>query len=266
MIKIFLIIIFLILTVIGSTSRIKDTRKIRAYRNYRNTLVTWTENPRFEFHDDINMGISIYSHWASTVLIGIVTIIIIIINPFNFSWFTVLSTPILFFFIINTGFLWGANLLHPIINLNSGERHYALTAEGVSFGDNLFPWNTFSGFSIDTERKVLIIWSSSMPETICFILSPKTSEKMLEIIEVLQRNLSKFTYPPQNTLKRYAVSAIMIFFSAPFVILSVFSLLFPIVIAIIINCLLINLLMKFGAKLLLRCVYGNNLQPALIEQ
>ncbi|MBN8579509.1 MAG: hypothetical protein J0L96_02465 [Anaerolineae bacterium] len=211
------------------------------------------------------MGISIYSHWASTVLIGIVTIITIVINPFNISWLSVLSTPILFFFIMNTGFLWGANLLHPIINLSSGERHYALTAEGILFGNNLFPWNTFSGFSIN-ERKEIIIWSSSMPETVCFTLKPQTYEKMLEIIEILQRNLSKFAPPPQNILKRCAISTLMIFFSLPFVALSILSLLFPLVIAVIINNFLLYLLMKFGAKLLLRYVYGNNLQPAFIEE
>lgn len=265
MIKIFLVIAFLVFTVIGSISRIKDTRKLRAHRNYKNMLVAWAENPRFEFRDDIHMGISIYSHWASTVLIGIVTIIIIIINPLNVSWHSALSIPILFLLLINTGFLWGANLLHPIINLNSGERHYALAVEGILFGNNLFPWNTFSGFSID-ERKEIIVWSSSMPETVCFTFKPQTYEKMLEIIEILQRNLFKFASPPQNVLKRCVISTLMIFFSIPFVALSIVSLLLPTVIAVIINNLLLYLLMKFGAKLLLKYVYGNNLQPAFIEE
>ena len=265
MIKIILFIIFLIFALIGSISRIRDTRKIRAYRNYKDMLVAWAEHPRSEFQDDIYMGIAIYIHWTSTVLTGIATIIIIVSNPLNTSWSLLIALPILFLFIINTSSLWGSNLLHPIANLISGNRHYAISEEGILFGDNLYPWNTFSSFNVDTNRKVINIWSSSMPETICFVLAPQTSEKTLKIIEILQKYLSSSVPHSQSIIKRCSFSALMAALSAPFVILAILSLLLPAIIAIIVNCILINFLMLFGAKLIFRYVYGNNFRPALIE-
>ncbi len=175
---------------------------------------------------------------------------------------TVLIVPILSMCVAFMGIQWGQSIFWPFAELIAGDSHYAISDDGILYGDLLFLWSGFSHFSMYHGQPVIKLWSASLPATVAFTLVPATNEDGLKISGILQKHLEySMDYSP-GFIQGATFPALMAGISALFISLAMLTFKLPTGIALILNTVIIYLLILIGGKLLMRLIFGGKTLPA----
>ena len=271
MINTLLLICFGLSTVYGFFWNVRNIRKIRAPRKYKNAILAWAQRPHSRLQYELNSWIATSIHWAAIITLGLVVFLMLVLHPLTEIAIpgltkptaAVLAMPILGASVAGIGFIWGQSLFGPIAEFMGGDSHVALDAEGMLYAGQLFPWSTFSHFSFDVEQTVVQIWSASFPGVVGFVLLPPSPEYMSKLVGILQIHLPTAASP--SFFMKCAFPAFMAGISILFVAFAFLMLSLPIAIALIVNSLLIYAPIFFGGKLIMRFVFGGKAQPAPVE-
>jgi hypothetical protein len=263
-IKTILMLEFWLLAMYGAFSMLRGARKMRAARKYKDVIFAWSERPISSATHDTIAWIGTSIHWLTIVLIGLIEFFILVNRSFSpnaFSLFTLLLITIT----PSVGHMWGSLVFQPIATYFAGNRHYALSMDGVLYAGNLIPWSAFSHFGFVEETKLIRLWSASLPGTIAFQFAPP-EEHAAKIIDILQTHLAnEAVIPPPNLIQQYLFPAVMTASCILTGVLIYFLRPLPLEITFIANAVLIYVLMLLGGPVLLRFLLGRNMQPAAME-
>jgi hypothetical protein len=263
-IKTILLLEFFALTIFGAFQMLRGARKMRAARNYKDSILAWVEQPFSSARYETIAWIATSIHWLTVVLIGWIEIQILVnpsFSPNPFSLFGLLLITIT----SSVGYIWGSMLFQPIATSFAGDRHYALSNDGLLYAGSLIPWDAFSHFGYVPETKMIRLWSASLPGTIAFQFAPP-EDYSSRVIDILQTHLrSEPVVPAPSFVEQclfptgMAVSCIMaltlVYFIRPL----------PLEITFVGNAVLMYVLMLLGGSVLLRLLVGKNIQPAASE-
>jgi hypothetical protein len=161
--------------------------------------------------------------------------------------------------------MWGSMLFQPIATAFAGDRHYALSREGVLYAGNLIPWSAFSHFGYIRETNMIRLWSASLPGTIAFLFAPP-EEYTSQIIDILQTHLRNEDLVPPPSFIEQCIFPILMTASCIVVVILIY-LIWQISsdLTFIVNAVLMYALMILGGPVLLRSLLGKNIQSATIE-
>jgi hypothetical protein len=265
MIKFVLMLEFWSLVIYGAFNMIRGARKIRSARRYKDFTFAWSERPLSSFKHDTISWIAISIHWISLVVIGLIEFFVLVnLRPFPLA----ASSLVPFILMAITpmvGFLWGSMLFQPVATLFAGNRHYALSTEGILWAGHLVPWNAFSHFSLDREKYMIRLWSASLRGTIALLFAPP-DEHVLRIAGILQSHLpNEDSLSSPSLLAQCAFPSIMAASCMLIVAIAYFLMKLPLEITFIANAILMYVLTILGGPVLLRSLLGKNLRPAVME-
>ena len=247
-------------------------RKIRAPRKYRNELLTWAERPYSVYRYELNSWAAVTIHRLAIIVVGFIGLAMIAFRPVVDFEIPGLANPIaiiVYFPILSVsvafiGFLWGQSIFGPIAEFIAGNSHYAISDEGILYSDRLFPWSAFSYFSLNVKQTVTQVWSASFPGTAAFTLVPPSAGDIPRLKGILQNHLPSGANSSPGFIQRCAFPASMAGISAVFVIASILTFKAPTSIALLLNTFFVYMLVRLGAKLIMRLIYGSQDLPAPI--
>jgi hypothetical protein len=266
--KITLMILFCSFTIYGCVDRVKNLRKMRAVRNYRDVLFAWSEHPVSSFKYDTISWVAISIHWGSVVVIGVLEFLLLVNlylhkvenHLLPFSVFVIISGVV-----SGVGYLWGSVFIHPIARLLGGDRHNAISAEGVLFSGNLILWNAFSHFSFDDKKNIIRLWSAASRGVVSLIYSPP-KEHVVKVVSILQTHLAtEHMISPPSFVEQCGFPLVMAVGCISIVVLALIFLQLSAALAIILNGILMYLLMLLGGPVLLKSLFGGKTKPAIVE-
>lgn len=263
-IKTILMLEFWLLAIYGAFHMLRGARKMRAARNYKDSVFAWSERPFSSTKHDTIAWIATSIHWLTVVLIGLMEFFILVNPSFPLTAFSVL-TFLLITITPSVGYMWGSVLFQPIATSFAGNRHYALSKEGVLYAGSLIPWSAFSHFGFVPEKNMIRLWSASLPGTVAFLFAPP-EEYTSQIIDILQTHLrNEDLVPPPSFIEQCIFPILMTASCIVFVILIYLIWQISSDLTFIVNAILMYALMILGGPVLLRSLLGKNVQPAPIE-
>ncbi len=263
---------FILAAVYGAIQSVSSIRKMRAARKYKDAIFAWSERNTAGYEYELLAWISTSIHWLAVILIGAIVLVMIFFATFDPQ--ALLTVPQVSLFCVlmlvevasaAAGSLWGSLLFGPLAELMGGRRNYAISPEGLCFGGRLFPWKTFSHLSLEPERRVLYLWSASLPETTAFALLQDTPQQLEVLRSTIQQYVPSGEPPSSGSLRQYVLPLIMLALSLPFVAIALLLTLAPFIIALLATCVLMFILVFAGGQLLMRLVYGGQGHPAPLE-
>jgi hypothetical protein len=271
---ILLLIIFGLLAIIGAYAVVKAVRKIRTPRTYKDAVFTWVEHPGLTFKDDLPTWLAITIHRLALIGLGLLAVLTVLLHPLDSLGLPGLSDsatpaflvePLLYATMAFIGFLWGYSLFGPIAEWIGGDRHYAISSDGVLIGGQLMPWNSLSHFDVDAGQNVIHVWSASLHGTPAMVLALPTSEALLKLSGILQNYLPASDPFSPGLIRRYVFPALMAGLSAPFIVVACLLYRAPAGIALIADAILIWALIELGGMLIMRLIYGGKARRAPME-
>jgi hypothetical protein len=213
--------------------------------------------------------VAIFIHRLSVIAVGLAAGLVLVVHPMRpaLSWglagFLVL--PVLAMVVAVTGYRLGAALFFPLAERLGGDRHYTISAEGISNLGQLFPWKAFRGFSLAAEGTAIRLWSASFPGLASLVLAPPP-EKMPDLLFLLQSRLPGEPVPASGGfLTQAAFPALMAGICTPIVLAAGLLFLVPAEAALVGNSLLLYLLAFVGGKGFMRLGFGGQARPAPLE-
>lgn len=262
-----LILLFWALAIYGMFDVIRRTRKMRAPRKYKEFIFAWRERSVSGFQADTVSWLATSIHWIVAFIVGLVEFFTLAVRPWSADPPSFLSITLIGGFIGGIGYTWGGLLFTPIGLSVAGNRHCALSAEGVLYADNLIPWSAFSHFSVDQENSIIHLWSSSFRGGVGFVFTPP-AEHFTKIVGLLHNYLpdENMVSAPgplwQWTFPLVVAAGCCI----PFLIAVPLTFLLSTEMALIVNGILLYALMMLGGPALLWALFGRKMRPAAVEQ
>lgn len=264
--KTILLVEFGFMVLYGGVEVIRQARKMRAPRKYKDEIFAWSEHPVSSFKYDTLSQIAISIHWIAVVLIGLIELLALIVHPFSVGGYSFLAFFVMIAVVPIVGYMWGHNLVQPISLALAGDRHYAIAETGILWAGQSIPWDAFTHFVFDRENNMIRLWSSSFHGMLSFLFAPP-SEYLSKILELLQSHLpNETTVPTPSLMRQWSFPLIMAAVSGIAVLIALLSVLFlSTEVALIVNGFLMYALMVVGGRLLIRAIMGKKMQPAVLE-
>ncbi len=248
-----------------------QTRKIRAPRRYAGELFSWTEPAGSSFRDDFPAWIAINIHRGTTILLGFEALLILFFRPAESLALpraplalSFLLGPLLVGLVALIGVFWGFMVGGPLADAIGGDRHYAVSDEGVLAHGHLWPWEAATHFTVDRERGAIRVWSASLPGTLAFSFHPP-AEGWAPLLAVLRAHL-----PERDELalarERYGFTLRMAMLCAPFLAAGIILFWLPAIVALLALALLMWLILALGSSFIMRRIYGGKSRAAPLEK
>ena len=268
-----LLISFGLSAVYAGYTNLKAIRKYRAPRKYAGELLSWSIRPYSDFKYEPDTWLSINLHRLGIVLTGCVTIYLILSRqvaglaipgiPDYLSGLVIY--PVLAMCVAGTGFFWGQALFGPLAAFLAGDDHMAVSDEGVLNGGHLFPWSTFSHYSINIEQSVIHLWSASFPGTVAFILAPSSAGQVTTLRGILESHMPSGAADAPGFLRRCAFPVLMALLGSGAFAAAILASHLPYAYAIILIAVICWLLVFLGVKAIMGLIYGGRNRPATVE-
>jgi len=271
----YFLIAYAIFTVYGAYGAVVRMRKLRAPRNYKGPVLTWAETPPplFGFSGlryEGGTSVAIFIHRLVVIAVGLAEGLLVFIRPmrpalvWGLAGFVVL--PVLAMFVAVAGYQLGAALFFPLAERLGGDRHFAVSAEGILYLGQLFPWNAFRGFSLAAEGTAVRLWSGSFPGMVNMVLVPPP-EKLPELLALLQRQLpDESASASGGFLTQAAFPALMAGICAPIALAAGLLFRAPAEAALAANGLLLYLLATVGGKGFMRLGFAGKARSAPLDE
>lgn len=270
-----LLVIFGLFTIYGAVSSVVMMRKMRARRDYKGILFEWAEPPTLGFglsglRYESGAWVAIVLHGLAVAAAGSAVCLVLFVRPLRplLSWGMagLLVVPVMVMMVSMAGNWWGTVLAHPLAERLGGERHAAVSPDGILYLGQLFPWNAFKGFSLAAEGTAIRLWSASFPGLIGLVLVPP-SEQRPALLELLRRQLPGEPAEASGGFRaQLAFPALMGIVCGPLVLAAWLMVLAPAELALLIDGLLMLLLMLVGGPGLLWIGFRGKMRPAPLEE
>ncbi len=248
------------------------TRQVRAPHPYAGTLYTWSEPAGSSIRDDFPTWLAINIHRGTSILLGFVALLVLIFRPAeDFALpqaplpVSFLIGPLLVGLVALIGFFWGFMVGGPLADAMGGERHYAVSDQGVLAHGKVWPWDAATHLSVNRERGAIRVWSASLPGTIAFSFHPP-ADGWDSLLAVLRSHLPERDGPGQRT-ERYGFALRMAVLCAPFLAAALIIVyLLPAAGALMALALLMWAVLSLGSSFIMRRIYGGKSRPAAVEK
>jgi hypothetical protein len=267
--KILLSILFWSFAIYGAIERVRSMRKLRVPQSYTDSIFDWSEYPISSFKYDTLSWLATSIHWVTIVLLGLFQYIQFFMNPLSVHEVTFISLPfevLMGGFMSLTGFWLGSTLFHPIAGFLGGNRHYAISVDGILWAGYIVPWSAISHFSFDHEKGMIRLWSSSLRGTVLFQFIP-AEENVQRIIDILgtylpdENKVSDPGFLQQCVFPILMAIACMSVAVVAYAVVQLVPDFFPVA-----NIIFLYVLMLVGGPALIRSLFGRTLKPALASQ
>jgi hypothetical protein len=268
-----LLISFGLSAVYAGYYNLRSIRKFRAPRNYTGELLSWVERPYTSFKYEPDTWIAINIHRLALFLTGCVCLYLLFVRPV-----TGLAIPgvpaylggLIVFAILGgcvsgMGFFWGQALFGPLAEFLGGDSHYAISDGGVLYGGQLFPWSTYSHYSLNPEGTVIQLWSASFPGAVAFTLTPPSAGEVSRLRGIVESHMPSGEADAPGFLRRCAFPALMAALAIIFIAAAVWSTSLSYAITMILIAVLMYLLVFLGGRVIMQLIYGGRNRPAPYE-
>jgi hypothetical protein len=268
-----LLVSFGLFAIYAGYSNLKSIRKFRAPRKYAGELLNWSVRPYADFKYEPDTWISINLHRLAIFLTGCVALYVIFFKPvegiaipgFSTTLSGLIIYPVLAMCVAGTGFFWGQALFGPLAEFLAGDSHYAVSDEGILNGGYLFPWSTFSHYSINTEQSVIQLWSATFHGAPAFTLIPPSAGELSTLRGILQGQLPSGAADAPGFLRRCAFPALMAMLGITVYVAAILTTSLAFGYAIILIAVFNYLLVFLGVKAIMGLIYGGRHRPAPVE-
>ncbi len=272
--KTFYLIIFGLFTAYGGFRMVAAMRKMRTRRDYQGAILTWTERPSPAFRlsglkYEGGARASVVIHGLSMAAIGLAVGLALFLRPMRpvLEWEMpgLFVIPGLAMMIAIVGYFWGTALFHPLAEQLGGDRHFAVSAEGILYIGQLMPWSAFRRFSLTTDGSAAQLWSASFPGLIGVVLSPPP-EQMTALLELLRMHLpGEPGEASGGFLAQCLFPGLVVAICAPMVAAAWLAVLSTAELAVMIGGFLMALLVILGGPGLSWLAYRRKVRPAPVE-
>lgn len=268
-----LLISFGLSAIYAGYTNLRAIRKFRAPHSYTGELLSWSVHLYSGFKYELDTWIAINIHRLALFLNGCVGLYLLLYRPVTGLAIPgvpdylagLIVFPILAGCVAGMGFFWGQALFGPLAEFLGGDSHYAISEDGVLYGGQLFPWSTYSHYSMNPDGTVIQLWSASFPGTVAFTLTTPSAGQISRLRGIMESHMPSGEADAPGFFRRCAFPALMAALAIGFIAAAVWSSSLSYAFAMVLNAVLMYLLVFLGAKVIMRLIYGGRNRPASVE-